>query len=284
MKNWFDRYSAALGDYSTVSDGVCDHIKDSIIEIGKYRVPEISVVMIAYNEQERILPAIWSLSQMVSRHAIEIVVVDNASSDQTATIIHKLGARYVYQQLRGVGNARQAGLEAARGRIILSADADTFYPPTYADAMVEALGADDSGISCVFTSYWFFADGKKSQRSLDWYSRARDVAFGFRAVKRPELAVGGAAMAFRRADALQVGWKTDIRRGEDGAMLLGLKRFGRARFITGRDVRVRSTSRTLDADGSLGRMITKRVAREAKRLGAYFKRKDTYKDQDYNKL
>lgn len=279
---WYSKYLYALGDSRRFSDDFFTDIADSIAALSRSKPIEVSVVVIAYNEQERLLPCIWSLSQMVSDRSIEIIVVDNNSTDGTAQIIKQCGARYVFQPLKGVGNARQAGLEAAQGEIILSADADTFYPSTYADAMIQALSR--SGTSCVFTPYWFMEDGAKNGWELAVYSQLRDVALWLRSIKRPELAVGGAAMAFRREDALAVGWKCDIRRGEDGAMLLGLKRFGKARILLSRRVRVRSTSRTLDADGSMLRMVGKRITRELRRAGAYFTHKNEYKDQDYNKL
>lgn len=279
---WYSKYLYALGDSRRFSDDFFTDIADSIAALSRSKPIEVSVVVIAYNEQERLLPCIWSLSQMVSDRSIEIIVVDNNSTDGTAQIIKQCGARYVFQPLKGVGNARQAGLEAAQGEIILSADADTFYPSTYADAMIQALSR--SGTSCVFTPYWFMEDGAKNGWELAVYSQLRDVALWLRSIKRPELAVGGATMAFRREDALAVGWKCDIRRGEDGAMLLGLKRFGKARILLSRRVRVRSTSRTLDADGSMLRMVGKRITRELRRAGAYFTHKNEYKDQDYNKL
>lgn len=279
---WYTRYMTALGDYHRFDDSFFAQIHSSIVSLSHSRDIEVSIVVIAYNEQARLLACLWSLSQMDTRHATEIVVVDNNSTDDTAQIIRQCGARYVFEPLRGVGNARQAGLQAARGAVILSADADTLYPSTYLDRMVKALLRP--GVSCVFTPYWFYEDGLKSRLQLTLYSIARDFSLWIRSVKRPELAVGGAAMAFRRQDGVAVGWKLDIRRGEDGSMLLGLKRFGRARILLSSEVRVRSTSRTLDADGSMWSIIRKRMAREFRRFCEYFTRKSHYKDQDYNKL
>ncbi|MFD7734717.1 glycosyltransferase family 2 protein [Kitasatospora phosalacinea] len=60
--------------------------------------------------------------------ATEIVVVDNASTDATAEVAGRLGARVVSQPTRGYGNAYQAGFEAATGDVIATGDADCTYP------------------------------------------------------------------------------------------------------------------------------------------------------------
>lgn len=255
------------------------------------KVVDVSFVVIAYNEETRIggcLDSIVAARDAACGWSVEIIVVDNNSSDSTASIIHSYADRevqYVFQGAQGVGHARQAGLELASGEFILSCDADTHYPLHYLDAMIGRLMA--SGVSCVYAPYWFLVDGSKGQFSLTIYSVLRDFAVWLRSFKRPELCVGGAAMAFRRREGLLVGWRTDIRRGEDGSMLLGLKKFGRSRIVLATFVpwvRVHSTSRTLDADGSLLSMVGKRISRELRRGSEYFTRRNTYKDQDHNKL
>jgi glycosyltransferase involved in cell wall biosynthesis len=57
----------------------------------------------------------------------EVVVVDNGSSDRSAEIARGLGARVVLQPVKGYGAALQAGIEAARGRVIVIGDADDSY-------------------------------------------------------------------------------------------------------------------------------------------------------------
>ena len=66
-----------------------------------------SVIIPAYNEAPAISHVIENIpSQLVN----EVIVVDNGSTDQTAKIAQKQGARVIFQPERGYGNACLAGL------------------------------------------------------------------------------------------------------------------------------------------------------------------------------
>jgi len=57
----------------------------------------------------------------------EVVVADNGSSDRSAEVARALGARVISEPCKGYGAALMAGFAAARGRIIVMADADDSY-------------------------------------------------------------------------------------------------------------------------------------------------------------
>ena len=88
-----------------------------------------SVVVPAYNESASLPAALDSLRrQDVGDDHFEIIVVDNGSDDDTPAIARSYGARVVVEPRRGVCDARQAGVEAARGEFVVSTDADTTHP------------------------------------------------------------------------------------------------------------------------------------------------------------
>ncbi|MDH7485682.1 MAG: glycosyltransferase family A protein [Anaerolineae bacterium] len=68
--------------------------------------------------------------------------MDNASTDATAEIARRFGARVVREPRKGVARARQTGFEAARGEIIASTDADTRVPPYWLARIVAHFEAD----------------------------------------------------------------------------------------------------------------------------------------------
>ena len=88
-----------------------------------------SVVVPAYNEAASLPAALDSLRrQDVGDELFEIIVVDNGSDDDTSAIARSYGARVVVEPRRGVCDARQAGVDAARGEFVVSTDADTTHP------------------------------------------------------------------------------------------------------------------------------------------------------------
>lgn len=64
----------------------------------------------------------------------EVVVVDNASRDDSARVAERAGARVVTEQRLGYGAALRAGFTAARGTVVVMADADSTYDLTDLDS------------------------------------------------------------------------------------------------------------------------------------------------------
>jgi len=90
---------------------------------------EVSVVMPCLNEADTIAACILSAQQALRDGDIagEVIVADNGSTDDSATIARALGARVIPVEARGYGNALMGGIEAARGRYIIMGDADESY-------------------------------------------------------------------------------------------------------------------------------------------------------------
>ncbi len=93
--------------------------------------PLVSLIIFVYNEQDAIDQAIWSLRRQ-TYSKLEIVVVDDGSTDATAEIVEKhLGdprVRYFYKPHSGRSETRNMGLEKARGDFIgwLGGDDEAF--------------------------------------------------------------------------------------------------------------------------------------------------------------
>jgi glycosyltransferase involved in cell wall biosynthesis len=102
----------------------------------------LSVVVPAYNEAGYLPAALASLQRQDYARGYEVIVVDNASTDDTAEVAARLGARVLHEGSPGVCAARQAGTVAARGTIIVSTDADTVHPSDWLTRL-DAHFADD---------------------------------------------------------------------------------------------------------------------------------------------
>lgn len=69
----------------------------------------------------------------------EVIVVDNGSEDQSATLAAAAGARVIHESQRGYGSAYLAGFAASRGTYIVMADADLTYDFAEIPRFVEHL-------------------------------------------------------------------------------------------------------------------------------------------------
>lgn len=106
-----------------------------------------SVVVPARDEATSLPATLASLLAQDCAAQTEIIVVDNASSDDTAGVARRHGARVVHEPVLGVCNARQAGVGAARGEIVVSTDADTTHPTDWLRRLGTALDAHPEAVA-----------------------------------------------------------------------------------------------------------------------------------------
>jgi succinoglycan biosynthesis protein ExoA len=118
----------------------------------------VSFVMPVRNEEKYIRASLQSvLDQSYPAGECEIIVVDGRSSDRTREIIeeicrHNLQVRSLDNPAGIVPTAMNIGIRAARGEVIIRADAHNVYPQDYAANCVKSLeqtGADSVGGPCV---------------------------------------------------------------------------------------------------------------------------------------
>ena len=119
--------------------------------------PEVSIVIPAYNESERLGAPLSSIIEFVrSSHVnAEIVVVDDGSSDDTAQIAKRVLADAAdipsnvirYEENRGKGFAVRTGMLAANSDIALFTDADLSTPIAEMSKLVDPIKAGDYDVT-----------------------------------------------------------------------------------------------------------------------------------------
>ncbi|WP_375424134.1 glycosyltransferase family 2 protein [uncultured Friedmanniella sp.] len=150
----------------------------------------LSVVIPAYNEGAFLDATLASLAVQRVAGGVEVIVVDNASTDDTAVVAARYGARVLHEPQRGVCAARQRGTLAARGEIVVSTDADTRFPPgwlarveaRFTDGVVAVAGpcryADPPWWARIFPPLYFAAiDARYRATGRIGYITATNVAF-----------------------------------------------------------------------------------------------------------
>lgn len=265
---WIRAYDYSYTGLHQIPPAVFDEINARLDKIHSEE-PVVSIVIAAWNEEINILKTIASLSRSRTRHPLEIVVVNNNSTDQTQKVLDSLHIRSCFQPVQGWGPARQMGMEAARGKYILMADADCIYPPTWVEDMTNLLGGN--GVACVYGRYSFIEDAGFPRWKLFMLEKMKDVVAELRHYKRPYLNAYGMSMGFVREYGLKVGFVMHKIRGEDGRMCFDLMQYGKVKQLRIGRARVWTKPRTLQRDGSFTKALMLRLSKELKRLHTLLK-------------
>jgi glycosyltransferase involved in cell wall biosynthesis len=249
----------------------------------KEEKPDVSVVIPAWNEENNIYRTLSSLSQSRTKYKVEIVVINNNSTDGTQAVLDTLGVRNYMQTVQGTPFARQMGLEMARGKYHLCADSDTFYPPDWIDLMVAPM-EKDQGITGVYGTYSFIPPENQGRFGLWVYEQFAEVMIQIRKKNREYLNVYGFNMGFvtetgRTTGGFKVGGARVyanvvgadyMNEAEDGRMALNLKKAGSLKRVTDPKATVFTSPRRLLDDGSITNAFLNRAKRQLKGMSEYF--------------
>lgn len=198
----------------------------------------VSVVVPAYNEENYVGKCLEALAAQVHPgFDLEIIVVDNGSTDRTADVARLYGARVVDQPRRGVAHARQAGFEAARGEIIASTDADSAPPPDWLHSLVTEL-LRHPGVLGVYGPARVL-DGTRFEDLGVCYLGAAVMALS-KLLGRPTF-LGVNFAVWREAWVRVGGFDTSWQSAEDNYLSRQLSRIGKVRFCPG--IRVPTSAR-----------------------------------------
>lgn len=203
---------------------------------GVARLPGLSIVVPARNAARFIGDTLASLAAQHTAD-FEAVVIDDGSTDGTADIVRGVAAgnsrfRLVAGAAKGVSVARNAGLEAARGEIVLFLDADDLLAPDALDRFAEALAAAPEAVAALGGVARIAEDG----RSLPGRDN-RELAAGpdqLALLLRKNFIVNGGALAIRRSAALEAGgYDPDLAYGEDWEFWCRLLELGPLVLVSG---------------------------------------------------
>ncbi|MFF5254788.1 bifunctional polysaccharide deacetylase/glycosyltransferase family 2 protein [Streptomyces leeuwenhoekii] len=186
----------------------------------------VSVIVPAYNEKECIANTLRSLAR--STHPIEIIVVDDGSTDGTAEIAESLGlpgVRVVRQANAGKPAALNNGVRHARHDIVVMMDGDTVFEPDTVRQLVQPFA--DPSVGAV-------AGNAKvgNRRTLIGAWQHIEYVMGFNLDRRMyDLlrcmpTIPGAIGAFRREAVLQAGGMSEDTLAEDTDITIALHRAG----------------------------------------------------------
>lgn len=193
-------------------------------------LPFVSIVIPAHNEEGRIGMTLHLLKQQTyPPEKIEIIVVDNNSTDHTAVVAQAAGARVVPEPHPGVAWAREAGWKQAKGEIVLSTDADVQPTKEWVEQVVDRFNSHPELVGLTgglrfFDKPWWF----------NWAAVVLNpflVYLGF-VMSRGIYNFTGNNMAARKWVYDKVGgFNTQLHFGEDMDLARRIKKYGKIYFF-----------------------------------------------------
>ncbi|MGA2261490.1 MAG: polysaccharide deacetylase family protein [Acidobacteriota bacterium] len=198
----------------------------------------VSVIIPAYNEEALIHRTLDSLRKQDYRGAMEIIVVDNRSTDGTARVAEEWGARVVQEERKGYVYALMCGFEHASGEILITTDADTIVPTNWVSTLVRAF-EEGSQVVAVGGGVEFYDANWKG----NLYARCiLPIALAYERICFSCPHLWGASMAVRREAFLRSGgWTGKFNLQADTDLSRRLMTIGTVRII--KNLRVSTSAR-----------------------------------------
>jgi cellulose synthase/poly-beta-1,6-N-acetylglucosamine synthase-like glycosyltransferase/peptidoglycan/xylan/chitin deacetylase (PgdA/CDA1 family) len=190
--------------------------------------PPVSILVPAHNEEVGIERAVRSLAGSRYRGPLEIIVVDDGSTDATAAIVQGLElqrVRLIRQTNAGKAAALNRALSASRHEIIVTVDADTVFEPDTLALLVQRFREPDVGAISGNTKV-----GNRHGLIGRW--QHIEYVMGFNLDRRMYEVLGctptvpGAIGAFRRLALADIGGVSGATLAEDTDITLDIGRFG----------------------------------------------------------
>ncbi len=221
----------------------------------------VTVVIPCFNQAGYLRTAIASVRSQHYR-AVDCLVVDDGSTDDTAGIAESEHVQVIRQPNRGVAAARNAGLAAARGEFVVFLDADDeLLPGAVARATAELERWPEAG-AVVGRCEAMDANG----RALPVRHEPIDASRLYEEwLPRNFVWTPGAAMFRRHAVEAVGGFPRELGPAADYAIYLRLSREGRVRFLDEPLVRYRQHGSSMSTDPVLMLRATLAVLRRERR-------------------
>lgn len=187
--------------------------------------PKYSIVIPAFNEADYLDKTLKSLKKLNTKIPYEVIVVDNNSTDATPSIAKKHGAILAEELDAGVCYARQRGTELAKGKYVISTDADTTFNTDWLDNIDAVFKANPKFVAVAGPCR--YSDGPS------WGMAYPYVLFGLvsfvRKITGRVMYVTATNIAFKKS--AWAGYNTNLSQGGDELYLLStLKKKGKVYF------------------------------------------------------
>src|ERR1017187_2428998 len=214
----------------------------------------LSFVVPAYNEEAYLPACLDSILAQTGElgDAVEIIVVNNASTDRTREVaLGYPGVRVVDESRKGLTFARQAGFAASSGELIANVDSDSRLTPGWVEKVLKNFAGDAKMVALSGPFIYYDLSPQQLVSVRIFYAAAYLVYALNRWVLRAGSMVQGGNFVLRR-DALEKigGFDTTISfYGEDTDIARRMHQVGSVKYTF--DLKMFSSARRLNKEGML---------------------------------
>ena len=208
---------------------------------------KLSFVIPAYNEEKNIAKCIKSIlkEKAGKNYDIEIIVVNNASTDRTCEIARSFKqVKVIYEPRKGIVWARRAGYLASKGDLIANMDADNILMPGWLDKVFSEF--KNKGNLIALSGPYIYYDLPKWQNSFVkiYYINAKLISL----ITHNVILQGGNYVIDKNILEKIGGYNVSIQfYGEDADIAHRIKKFGKVKFSF--SLPVMSSGRRLAKEG-----------------------------------
>ena len=114
---------------------------------------EVSVIIPMYNEEENVLHTLQEVKNVLRQYSpFQIIAVDDGSADNTLTLLEQYASEnqevevFKHPVNMGMGKALVTGFKNAKGKVIVTLDADLSYDPNYIPLLVWKLHEENADV------------------------------------------------------------------------------------------------------------------------------------------
>ncbi|MEM2988715.1 MAG: glycosyltransferase [Candidatus Bathyarchaeia archaeon] len=181
--------------------------------------PRISVIVTCFNKARTLEACVSSIYEQAV-DGLEVVVVDDGSTDDSLERISKFsdleGFRLLKLPHNGISAAKNEGIKASHGDIILFLDGDCVLERGALEKIVEIFGAGDGGLGCVGGEVRALNGSRAIAKTIELLQNEFARRWPF-----------GANVAFRRGVLEELGgFDPDMEYGEDADFFIRMKKAG----------------------------------------------------------
>lgn len=145
VSQWVDDWDFGLTDRARNPKPALAAVRQAYAEVPFPKTlqwPHITVVVCSYNGARTIGETLAALMQLEYSN-YDVIVVDDGSTDETGAIAERYDVRVIRTPNRGLSRARNTGLQAAEGEIVVYLDDDAFPDPHWLNYLAAAFLTSD---------------------------------------------------------------------------------------------------------------------------------------------